>query len=68
MYAAGVWIYLVSTRARDCIGSWGFGILAAFLVVVYLASVFGPPPPSVSAIWIGALIGAGVMTLWASSR
>jgi hypothetical protein len=65
MYAVGLWIYLTSTRARDRIGSWGFGILAAFLVVVYLANVFGPPPPSVSAIWIGALIGAGVMTLWA---
>jgi hypothetical protein len=65
MYAAGVWIYLRSTRARDRIGSWGFGVLAAFLVVVYLANVFGPPPPSVSAVWIGALVGAAVMTLWA---
>jgi len=65
MYAVGLWIYLTSTRPRDRIGSWGFGVLAAFLVVVYLANVFGPPPPSVSAIWIGALIGAGVMTLWA---
>jgi hypothetical protein len=65
MYAAGVWIYLASTRARDRIGSWGFGVFSAFLVVVYLANVFGPPPPSVSAIWIGALAGAGVMTLWA---
>jgi hypothetical protein len=65
MYAVGLWIYLTSTRARDRIGSWGFGVLAAFLVVVYLANVFGPPPPSVRVIWIGALIGAGVMTLWA---
>jgi hypothetical protein len=65
MYAVGLWIYLTSTRARDRIGSWGFGVLAAFLVVVYLANVFGPPPPSVSAIWIGALVGAAVMTLWA---
>jgi hypothetical protein len=65
MYAAGVWIYLRSTRARDRIGSWGFYVLAAFLIVVYLANVFGPPPPSVSAVWIGALAGAGVMTLWA---
>jgi hypothetical protein len=65
MYAAGVWIYLRATRARDRIGSWGFGVLAAFLVVVYLANVFGPPPPSVSAVWIGALVGAAVMTLWA---
>ena len=65
MYAAGVWIYVRSTRARDRIGSWGFGILAVFLVVVYLGNVFGPPPPSASAVWIGALVGAAVMTLWA---
>ena len=65
MYAVGVWIYVTATRARDRIGSWGFGVLAAFLVVVYLANVFGPPPPSVNAIWIGALLGAAVMTLWA---
>jgi hypothetical protein len=65
MYAGGLWVYLRSTRARDRIGSWGFGVLAAFLVVVYLGNVFGPPPPSVSALWIAALVGAGVMTLWA---
>jgi hypothetical protein len=65
MYAAGLWIYMTSTRARDRVGSWGFGVLAAFLVVVYLVNVFGPPPPSVTAIWIGASVGAAVMTLWA---
>jgi hypothetical protein len=65
MYAAGLWIYLTSTRARDRIGSWGFGALAAFLVVVYLVNVFGPPPPSVTAVWIGASVGAAVMTWWA---
>jgi membrane-bound metal-dependent hydrolase YbcI (DUF457 family) len=65
MYAAGVWIYMRSTRARDRIGSWGFGVLVAFLAAVYLVNVFGPPPPSVTAIWIGALIGAAVMSWWA---
>ena len=53
MYGAGLWIYAASTLARDRIGHWGFAALAGFLVVVYLANVFGPPPPSVSAIWIG---------------
>jgi hypothetical protein len=65
MYTAGLWIYLRSTRARDRIGRWGFGVLAGFLVVVYVANIFGPPPPSVTAIWIGALVGAAVMTWWA---
>jgi hypothetical protein len=65
MYGAGVWIYLRSTRARDRIGRWAFPSLAAFLVVVYVANIVGPPPPSVEVVWIGALAGAAVLTLWA---
>jgi hypothetical protein len=65
MYAAGLWIYLRSTRARDGIGRWGFLSLAATLMVIYAANVLGPPPPSVTAIWIVAVAGATVLTLWA---
>jgi hypothetical protein len=65
MYAAGVWLYLKSTRARDPIGRWAFASLAAFLPVVYLANIFGPPPPSVTAIWVGASVGAALLTVWA---
>ncbi len=65
MYGAGVLIYLRSTRARDRIGTWAFFALAGFLPLVYLANIFGPAPPSAAAIWIGASIGAAVMTLWA---
>jgi hypothetical protein len=65
MYGAGLWIYAASTRARDRTGYWGFVVLAGFLAVVYLVNVFGPPPPSVIAIWIAATAGAAVMTLWA---
>ena len=65
MYAAAVWIYLRSTRARDRTGRWAFLALAVFLVVVYGANIAGPPPPSVEAIWIGAFVGAVLLTLWA---
>ena len=65
MYAVGVRMYMAATRPRDRIGTWAFGSLAAFLVVVYLANIFGPPPPSVDAVWVGALVGAVVLTLWA---
>jgi len=54
-----------ATRARDRIGRWGFFSLAAVLVVIYVVTIFGPPPPSIQALWITALIGAGVLTLWA---
>jgi membrane-bound metal-dependent hydrolase YbcI (DUF457 family) len=65
MYVAGLTIYLRATRARDRIGRWGFFSLAAALVVIYLVSAFGPPPPSIEALWITALIGAAILTLWA---
>jgi len=50
LFAAGVAIYLRSTRARDRIGRLAFWALVAFLVIVYLANLFGPPPPSVAAV------------------
>jgi hypothetical protein len=65
MYVAGLTIYLRATRARDRIGRWGFFSLAATLVVIYLASAFGPPPPTVQALWMTALAGAVLLTLWA---
>jgi hypothetical protein len=65
MYAIGLWIYLSSTRPLDGVGRWSFAALVAFLPVVYLANVFGPPPPTVSALWIAAFAGAMVLTVWA---
>jgi hypothetical protein len=65
IYLTGLTIYLRSTRARDGIGRWGFLTLAVFLVISYLAAAFGPPPPSVHALWITALAGAAILTLWA---
>ena len=65
MFAAGMAIYLRSTRARDTIGRWAIFALAAVLLAIYVANVFAPPPPSVDAIWIAAIIGAGLFSLWA---
>lgn len=66
MYAAGLWIYLRATRARDGIGRWGLLTLAAFLLIGFLAS--SAPPPSVTALWATALCLGGltlVLTYWA---
>jgi hypothetical protein len=65
LYLAGLTIYLRSTRPRDAIGRWGFLSLAVVLVVLYLVSTFGPPPPTIDALWITALIGAALLTSWA---
>lgn len=50
LFAAGVAYYASTTRALDRTGSWALWGLVAFLLVVYLASVFGPPPPSTTAV------------------
>jgi hypothetical protein len=63
MFAAGVWIYAVSTRARDGIGRWSFAAFVLFLLVVYAANLSGPPP-SVTAIWIAGLIGGMILLAW----
>ena len=59
LFAACVWIYARATRPVDSIGRWSFVALVAFLVVVYLANLFGPPPTRVAevtwsaqAIWL----------------
>lgn len=54
LFAAAVWLYFGTTRARDATGRWAAWGLVAALLVIYLANAYGPPPPSVEAIaWVG---------------
>lgn len=50
LFAGGVVLYVRSTEARDRWGRLGFWALVAFLGIVYLLNLFGPPPPSTSAV------------------
>jgi hypothetical protein len=50
LFGAGLAIYLRATSARDRIGSIGLWTLVAFLLIIYLAAAFGPPPPSATAV------------------
>ncbi len=50
LFALGVWIYVRHTRALDKIGRYGLWGLVIFLVAIYTANIFGPPPPSVTAV------------------
>ena len=64
IFAIGLAVYLRATRAIDRTGTLGLWALAAFLVVVHLGNLFGPPPPSVQAVaWAGQaqwlLVAAG---------
>ena len=55
MLAVGVAVYLVQTRAKDKIGSFGFWAFVVIVIALYGAVVFGPAPPSVNKLAIGAL-------------
>ena len=57
LLAFGVWAYASVARPRDRIGTWALWTFVATLAVLYVASVFGPPPPSVKAIAIVGLAG-----------
>lgn len=60
LYAIGLVIYARATLAKDGIGRWGFLAVATLLAVFYAASLLSAPP-SVTAIWTGALIGAAMI-------
>jgi membrane-bound metal-dependent hydrolase YbcI (DUF457 family) len=49
-FMAAIAVYSRHTRARDRIGRIGVWALGGFLLVIYVANVFGPPPPTVSAV------------------
>jgi hypothetical protein len=54
LFAAGVALYVRMTRSADRIGTWALWALVAFLVVVHVANILGPPPPDVAAVaWVG---------------
>ena len=50
MFAAGLALYAQATTPRDRAGSVGLWCLALFLVVVNVANILGPPPPSATAV------------------
>lgn len=57
VFAAGAAVYARTTQPRDRIGVFGYRGLVLLLLALYVASIVGPPPPSVRALAMGALIG-----------
>jgi len=54
LFVAGVLIYSRATRAQDKIGEYSLKTFVGLLVLIYLASLMGSPPPSVAAVeWAG---------------
>ena len=50
LFSAGVVLYARQTKPRDRIGSVAFASLVGFLLVIFFLNIFGPPPPSASAV------------------
>lgn len=54
IFVVGLWLYLRATAASDAVGRWTLWGLVVFLVGIYLANVFGEPPPNVTVLaWVG---------------
>jgi membrane associated rhomboid family serine protease len=69
LFAAGVWIYLRATRARDAAGRWAVVLLTGLLLAAYFGSLAGTPP-SVTAVWAASIVGAALGTVlsWWTDR
>lgn len=56
LFVVGVMIYSRTTRPRDKVGEFSYKTFVALLVLIYLGSLMGPPPPSVNAVeWAGVI-------------
>ncbi len=64
MFAAGIAIYLRSTRRKDRTGLYAFWSLIAVLSAIYCGNLFGPPPPDPRTIAIAGN-AAWLFVLWA---
>lgn len=69
LFAAGMWLYVRHTRARDRRGSIGLWLLVGFLLAVYAANLFAPAPPSVAAVaWSAQAMWLLVAWAWWADR
>jgi len=63
LFALGIFLYARVTSPADAIGKWGLAGLVMFLLVIYLGSLSGSPPPGAAAIaWVGQL--QWLLVLW----
>lgn len=55
LLAAGLTAYLRATLPRDAVGRWALVALVALAAVIWIAQPWSPPPPSATAVAVGAL-------------
>ncbi len=63
LLALGTWLYAQQTEPVDRIGRYAFGAFIVVIAIVYVGSLLGPPPPSVSALAWSAQ-GLWLFVIW----
>jgi len=63
IFAIGILVYLRSTAPLDRTGRYAFWSFVAFLVLAWLGSAAGSPPPNVTVLAVAAL-SAWLLSLW----
>ena len=64
MFLAGIILYTRTTTAIDRIGKYAFWSFIGFLVIVWMANAFGPPPNDVNALgYVG--LSLWILVAWA---
>lgn len=52
IFLLGAYLYLKTTKAKNKTGIYSLWALIAFLLLIYVSNLFGPPPTSIEAIGI----------------
>jgi membrane-bound metal-dependent hydrolase YbcI (DUF457 family) len=55
IFVAGLWLYVKATRPRGRRGVFALWSFILVLVAIYLANIFGPPPPNLKSLEIAGL-------------
>ena len=64
IFMAGLILYLKATKPKNKTGIFAFWSLIAFLVIIHISNLFGPPPTSTTAIaW--AAESQWLLVIWA---
>jgi membrane-bound metal-dependent hydrolase YbcI (DUF457 family) len=65
MFAAGIALYMQSTKAKDRIGTAAWWAFIALLVVLYIPGPWSPPPPSENVVAIVGIVALAIFAPWA---
>jgi len=65
MFAAGVALYMRSTRSKDRIGTIAWWAMIVLLLALYIPGPWSPLPPSENAVAIAGLIALAIFVPWA---